>query len=110
MLRQWRGLFAGSLEAGKLAVTAADTARVVTGQFGNPKIAAPTSFTPQALKRWESIPGEVRQRLLRNVWCAHCRTSVTIAHFTGRIERGDLILTGQCNQCHGEVARVIEGA
>ena len=74
------------------------------------KPVAPTSFTPQALKRWEAIPGEIRQRLLRNVWCGDCRTSVTITHFTGRIERGDLILTGQCNQCHGEVARVIEGA
>ncbi len=88
-LRQWRELFAG--------------------EFRSPKIAAPISFTPQALKRWESIPGEIRQRLLRNVWCGDCGTSVTITHFTGRIERGDLILTGQCGQCQGEVARVIEG-
>lgn len=35
--------------------------------------------------------------------------ALTITHFTGRIERGDLILTGQCIQCHGEVARVVEG-
>lgn len=110
MLRQWRGLFAGSHGAGKLAGTPSDTAKVVTGQFGNPKIAAPNGFTPQALKRWESIPGEVRQRLLRNVWCAHCSKETTIAHFAGRIERGDLILAGQCNRCHGDVARVIEGA
>ena len=89
MLREWRELFAG--------------------EFRSPKIAAPISFTPQALKLWESIPGEIRQRLLRNVWCGDCGTSVTITHFTGRIERGDLILTGQCGQCQGEVARVIEG-
>lgn len=110
LLRQWRELFAGSHGAAKFSASSSGMANVVTGKFRGSKIAAPTSFTPQALKRWESIPGEIRQRLLRNVWCGGCGISVTITHFTGRIERGDLILTGQCNQCHGEVARVIEGA
>jgi len=95
--------------AGKVADSASDVANVVTGKFRAQEVVAPTSFTPQALKFWEAIPGETRQRLLRNVWCGDCGTSVTITHFTGRIERGDLILTGQCNKCQGEVARVVEG-
>lgn len=95
--------------AGKVADSASDVANVVTGKFRTHEALPPTSFTPQALKRWESIPGEARQRLLRNVWCAHCSKGTTITHFTGRIQRGDLILTGKCGRCQGEVARVIEG-
>lgn len=95
--------------AGKVADSASDVANVVTGKFRTHEALPPTSFTPQALKRWESIPGEARQRLLRNVWCVHCSRETTITHFTGRIQRGDLILTGQCGKCQGEVARVIEG-
>lgn len=95
--------------AGKVADSASDVANVVTGKFRTHEALPPTSFTPQALKRWESIPGEARQRLLRNVWCVHCSQETTITHFTGRIQRGDLILTGQCGKCQGEVARVIEG-
>lgn len=96
--------------AGKVADSASDVANVVTGKFRVQEVVAPTSFTPQALKFWEAIPGETRQRLLRNVWCAHCSKETTITQFTGRIQRGDLILSGQCNKCQGEVARVIEGA
>lgn len=95
--------------AGKVADSASDVANVVTGKFRTLEVIAPTSFTPQALKFWEAIPGETRQRLLRNVWCAHCSKETTITHFTGRIQHGDLILSGQCNKCQGEVARVVEG-
>jgi hypothetical protein len=95
--------------AGKVADSASDVANVVTGKFRTQEVVAPTSFTPQALKFWETMPGEARQRLLHNVWCAHCSKETTITQFTGRIQRGDLILTGQCNKCQGEVARVVEG-
>lgn len=95
--------------AGKVADSASDVANVVTGKFRTQEVIAPTSFTPQALKFWDAIPGETRQRLLRNVWCVHCSKETTITQFTGRIQRGDLILTGQCNKCQGEVARVVEG-
>jgi len=33
----------------------------------------------------------------------------TITDFQGRVERGDLILTGSCATCGGKVARLIEG-
>ncbi len=95
--------------AGKVADSASDVANVVTGKFRTQEPLALTSFTPQALKQWEAIPGETRQRLLRNVWCAYCSKEVTITHFTGRIQRGALILNGRCSKCQGEVARVIEG-
>jgi hypothetical protein len=67
-------------------------------------------FTPQAQNFWDAIPPDIQERLLSNVWCAACRTSVTITDFTGKIEKGDLILRGTCATCGGDVARLIEGA
>jgi hypothetical protein len=34
----------------------------------------------------------------------------TIINFSGAIKGGDLLLVGKCDQCHGDVARVIEAA
>ncbi len=65
-------------------------------------------FTRPARQRWDSIPADLRQRILSNVWCGHCRTSVTITHFRGSIRGGDLLLEGECAACHNAVARVIE--
>jgi hypothetical protein len=73
-------------------------------------VASLPDFTPPARQRWESIPAEIRQRLLANVWCAHCRHEGTITHFGGAIKGGDLLLMGKCAECHGDVARVIEGS
>lgn len=68
------------------------------------------TFTQPARQRWESIPADIRQRLLSNVWCGHCSHETTITNFNGAIKGCDLLLVGQCAECHGEVARVIEGA
>lgn len=68
------------------------------------------NFTPPARQRWESIPADIRKRLLSNVWCGGCRHEVTITNFTGAIKDGDLLLVGKCAECHGDLARVIEGA
>jgi hypothetical protein len=67
-------------------------------------------FTKPARQRWESIPAEIRQRLLANVWCRRCGHETTITNFSGIIKGGDLLLEGKCAECHGDVARVIEGA
>jgi Zn finger protein HypA/HybF involved in hydrogenase expression len=48
--------------------------------------------------------------LLANVWCAQCRYEVTITNFSGSINSGNLLLVVKCAECHGDVARVIEGA
>ncbi len=68
------------------------------------------TFTRPARKRWESIDAPIRQRLLSNVWCRRCRREVTISNFSATIQGGDLLLVGKCAECHGEVARVIEGS
>ena len=67
-------------------------------------------FTAPARQRWERIPDSIRQRLLANVWCAHCCRESTITNFGGTIKSGNLLLVGKCAECHGDVARVIEAA
>ena len=66
------------------------------------------SFTPAAEKSWRSLPANQQFRLLNNVWCVACGKGTTIVNFSGRIERGDLVLEGQCERCGGSVARLIE--
>ena len=67
------------------------------------------SFTPAARAFWESIPVEVRPKLLANVYCVHCGDEVTITNFNASVEGRDLILIGHCSDCGEGVARVIEG-
>ena len=69
----------------------------------------PTLTTP-ARQRLESIPADLRQRLLSNAWCGQCRFETTITKFSGTIKGGDLLLVGQCAECRSDVARVIEGS
>ena len=66
------------------------------------------SLTPQARKLWEAIPGEVRVKLLNNVWCGSCRKTTGICEVTGSVEKGALVLKGQCTTCGGRVTRLIE--
>ncbi len=68
------------------------------------------TFTKPARQRWESIPADIRQRLLSNVRYGQCRRETTITNFSGTIKGGDLLLVGKCAECHGDVARVIEGS
>ena len=68
------------------------------------------SFTKPARQRLESIPADIRQRLLSNVWCGQCRHETTITNFSGTIKGGDLLLVGKCAECRSDVARVIEGS
>lgn len=50
-------------------------------------------FTRLARQRWESIPAEIRQRLLAYVWCGQCRHEVTITNVTGTLKDGNLPLS-----------------
>jgi hypothetical protein len=67
------------------------------------------TFTPQAARRWRELGARSQTLYLNNVWCGACRKSTTIVRFEAKMERGDLILQGECIKCEGSVARVIEG-
>ena len=66
-------------------------------------------FSGAAGQRWESIPADIRQRLLTSVWCSQCRHAVTIINFNVTMSGSDLLLVGKCAECQGDVARVLEG-
>lgn len=68
------------------------------------------NLTRPARQRRESIPADIRQRLLANVWCGQCRHEATITNFSGAIKSGNLLLVGKCAECQGNVAHMIEGA
>lgn len=61
-----------------------------------------------ANKKWLSIPKDIRNSLLSNVWCGNCSDVTTITAFI--IEEHDfgIVLKGKCKNCGKDVARVIE--
>jgi hypothetical protein len=65
------------------------------------------NFTPKAKRIWESIPGDIRLKILNNVWCIQCKDMTGINNFNGKVESGMLVLRGVCTRCGGAVARVI---
>ena len=67
-------------------------------------------FTPAARQRWETIPADIRPKLLANDYFVHCEKETTITNFKGTMQGLDLLLIGECLLCHEGVARVIEGA
>jgi hypothetical protein len=61
----------------------------------------------KAKKLWETIPHEVRVKVLNNVWCRSCGTVGIVIHEMN-VKDGNLILRGKCIKCSGPVARLIE--
>ncbi len=67
-----------------------------------------SEMTPQARSFWDSISERGKTRLLNNVWCMSCGAVRTIVRYRGRLERGDLVLEGECGTCGEQVARLVE--
>ena len=65
-------------------------------------------FTPQARKRWESVPNRVREKILESVWCVNCSMGTPMELRAGRMEDECVILDGTCRICGHDVARLIE--
>lgn len=66
-------------------------------------------LTPKARAIWDAIPGNIRVKLLNNVWCGTCRKTTGIGcNVNGKVSKGMLVLHGRCTRCGGGVARVIE--
>lgn len=66
------------------------------------------NFTHKALLLWSIVPRGARGRILKNVFCTRCRTSVEIVNYKGAEKKGDVILTGSCKLCGHQVVRVVE--
>ncbi|MBT2640851.1 hypothetical protein J7I80_01260 [Bacillus sp. ISL-41] len=61
-----------------------------------------------ANKKWLMIPAEVRQMLVRNVFCGHCRDTVQIEKYVIKGFQDSVVLEGKCKNCGNAVARVID--
>ena len=68
-----------------------------------------SKFTAEASQFWQALPDEHKQALIANVWCGSCSEETTIVDFSGKMERGNLILEGECRECRGPVGRLVEG-
>jgi hypothetical protein len=66
-------------------------------------------FSAAAQRFWDAIAPRTQQMLLTSVWCCQCRDAVTLVDVSGRMERGNLILHGRCENYRTEIARMIEG-
>ena len=60
-------------------------------------------FTAEAEAAWALVPAWAKAKLITKVWCPHCRRATTMVDFVGRVERKDLVLSGRCTSCGGEV-------
>lgn len=80
------------------------------GELVAPPLTSTQTFTPQARWFWNSIPEDAQARIIGAVWCSHCGQKTTIINFKGNIQRGDLILRGECLRCGGVVVRLLEGS
>ena len=65
-------------------------------------------ITPMAKKSWDKIPAEIKMKILNNVWCSTCRTSVNIDAEKMSIDQDMLVIEGSCMVCKGPVCRVVE--
>jgi hypothetical protein len=72
------------------------------------KVVLIPKLTPPAKKRWAQIPEEMREKILKNVWCSQCRAMVTMQPREGQMSGCSLVLKGTCKTCGSEAARVIE--
>ncbi|MFP3974978.1 MAG: hypothetical protein ACLFVK_02005 [Dehalococcoidia bacterium] len=66
-------------------------------------------FSPAALKWWDELGPSAQGRILSNVWCATCQKPVHMFVRSAQVEGKDLILSGGCLECGGDVTRVLEG-
>ena len=65
--------------------------------------------TKEALEIWMDLPADVRSKILSNVWCGQCATSVTMCDYNASLDRGVVVLRGFCSVCGHKIARVLEG-
>jgi len=68
-----------------------------------------STFTLPARRRWELLPAAARQAITNAAWCVSCAKTRAMLVKGGSIVRGDLVLSGNCSRCGGEMGRLVEG-
>lgn len=60
-----------------------------------------------AERKWRQIPKEMRERLIRNVFCPTC-FETTIVNYSVLDDQYGILLKGKCKTCGNDVARLVE--
>ena len=62
-----------------------------------------------ALRKWNSIPEDIRKKLLQNVYCGSCGVTIIAPGYTITYKNGlGILLNGKCVKCGHDVCRTIE--
>lgn len=62
----------------------------------------------RARRRWEAIPTQVRNLLLKNGYCRKCQKMTSLASHGVSEDHGALVLHGECGGCGTIIARVVD--
>ena len=74
--------------------------------FHNTK--APTDNS-KAMQKWLALPVEIKEKIIKNVYCAVCGTTTIIEYTMVPNEYYcDVVLNGKCKNCGKEVGRLVE--
>ena len=65
-------------------------------------------FTPEAKEKWDKLPKEPIFDILNDHYCPHCKTGRKMQLTAVETIQCDLLLSGTCKTCDGEMKRVIE--
>ena len=62
-----------------------------------------------AIIKWNSIPEDIRKKLLQNVYCGSCGVTIIAPGYTITYKNGlGILLNGKCVKCGHDVCRTIE--
>jgi hypothetical protein len=67
-------------------------------------------FSAEGAIVWSAILPHHRELVLRNVFCVKCGGITEMVNFSGKMKKGDLVLTGSCAKCGGKVLRILESS
>jgi hypothetical protein len=60
-----------------------------------------------ALRRWNTLTEDIRQRILANVFCVNC-ANTTVVDYNIVEDGANLVIEGKCKICGADVARFVE--
>ena len=60
-----------------------------------------------AATRWNTLPENIRQKILNNVFCVNC-FNTTIVEYDIVEDDGFVVLKGKCKKCGAKVTRVVD--
>ncbi|HZK54130.1 MAG TPA: DUF1801 domain-containing protein [Desulfosporosinus sp.] len=61
----------------------------------------------KALKKWATVPLEMQQKIIANVFCSKCGVT-TMVNYSLHDDRFGIALKGKCKKCGAVVARFVE--